>query len=283
MCMTKTIKNVHETAAANCWDKRKMILSEEDDEEFVTHFVWMIADRSGSIERVREKFRSALSNTFSGLAKADQASADMRTRVKLALFNNTMEEFNEVHLDPQQLADTFTDEDFRCFGTTSAGQVSRYIDKELSRTSPVVRSLKKNSPGFTFIIFTDGQVNDPVALREDARKVLESNRFYQKYCRVLVVFLGDEKDKASAVALADGKEENVIALGDDLIPLISPIIIGSTVTFTDGTHVNSTGERTFTEMAEDAKKRESEGRSSAAELEDEKLRNELIRLMGKVS
>lgn len=281
--MKNSTEMIRKIAADDLLDDREMTLSEEDEEEFVTHYIWMIVDRSISINRVREKFRDALSGTFAGLAESDRGSADIRTRVKLAWFNNTIEEFNNVHLDPQQLADTFTDDDFRCSGTTSAGEVCRYIDKELSRTSPVVRSLKKNSPGFTFLIFTDGQVNDPVALREDARKVLQSNRFYQKYCRVLVVFLGDEKDKASAVALANGQEENVIALGEDLIPMISPIVIGSTVTFTDGTHLNSTGERTFSQLAEETRKRENEGSTSAAELDDEQLRDELMRLMGKVS
>lgn len=259
------------------------VLSVEDEEEFITQYIWLIGDKSGSIKPKEAAVYSQISQVFSGLAEVNKASTDIRVRVKLALFNGTITNFNDVHLDPQQLADTFTEDDFRCSGSTSASAVSRYIDKELSRSSPVVRSLKKNSPGFTFVIITDGQVNDPAALREDARKVLESNRFYQKYCRVLVVFLGNEADKATAVAMADGHEENVVALGDDLVSLLGPVIIGSTVTFADGTHLNSTGNRSVSDLAEDAKKRSNDGTASAGELEDQKLRDELMRLMGKVS
>ena len=258
------------------------IRSVEDEEEFVTHYLWVILDKSLSMKNKEDEIYQEMARILAGLAEANQGSTDTRIRVKIALFNHEISNFNDVHLDPQQLLNTFGREDYRCSGTTSAGAVSRYIDKELSRTSPVVRSLKKNSPGFTFVLLTDGQVNDPVSLREDARKILESNRFYRDYSRVLVVYLGREEDKATAVAMANGEEQNVVALGNDLTSMLSPLIIQSTVTFADGTHMsNCDSTQSFADMADSAKKRAQEGTTSADNLADQDLRNKLLQLMGK--
>ena len=259
------------------------IMAEEDEEELSTHFLWLIADNSLSIRPKAAAVYEQLQSSLSGLAKANDESIDMRVRVKLALFNSDIKSFNDVHLDPQQLADTFTAEDFRCTGSTNGGAVFRYMDAELSRNSPAIRSLKKNGPGLTFVIITDAEVNDSVGLRQEARKILDSNRFYQDYARTLVVFLGNDKHKATAVAMANGVEKNVVALEDDLVSMLAPIIVNSTVTFTDGSHINSTGESDLGKIAEDARKRDEEGTRSADDLTDDQLRDELIRLMGKAS
>lgn len=265
------------------WNQSKLIMSEEDEEEFSTHYLWLILDNSISVRGKEAEVYEQVQHTLSGLAKANEDSVDMRVRVKLAVFNSDIKSFNDVHLDPQQLADTFTADDYRCTGSTNGGAVFRYMDAELSRTSPVVRSLKKNSPGLTFVIVTDAEVNDPVSLRQEARRILESNRFYKDYCRVLVVFLGNDKHKDTAVAMANGEEKNVVALEDDLVSMLAPVIINSTVTFTDGTHVNSTGTRDLTQLADDTKERNAQGKRGADEIGDDKLRDELMRLMGKAS
>ena len=258
-------------------------MTEEDLEEYTLVYDWFVADKSGSVKSKEDKVYNALISTFSGLAENNKGSLDLLHRVKLSLFDSAIRDFNAVHLPPEQLVDTFTADDFRCSGSTAMGEVFRYIDKELRSSSPVVSKLRKNTPKFNFILVTDGQANDPAGLRESARKLLDSNRFYRNYCRVLVVFLGEDSDKATAVALADGHEENVVALSDDLVSLLAPILIGSTVTFTDGTHLTTTDDTSMADLAEQAKEREKDGTTSADELSDEKLRDELLRLMGKTA
>ena len=252
----------------------------EDDEEFVTHLLYLITDCSASLTGKRDVVYKHLHQIFQGLIRADAASTDIRTRIKVALFNGTTKSFNKVHLSPEKLANTFSESDYRCTGTTNGGAMFEYIDKELSGSNPAVKSLKKNSPKITIIITTDAQLNDNSALRAAAKKLLDSNYYFQKYCRVLVVFLGDEKDKATAVAMAGGKEENVVAISDDLTELLAPVIIESTVTFPDGTHVGGDSERSMSQLTEDARSRTQDGQDSADALADDDLHRKLLELMG---
>lgn len=256
-----------------------IFLNAEDLEEFATHYMWMIIDKSLSVKDKEDVLSNQISKIFSGLAEANQSSIDTQVKVKLAFFNHEVSVFNDTHLSPELLADTFTRSDYTCSGTTSASAVFHYIDKELSRDNHVVKNLRKNTPGFTFIIFTDAQVNDPANIRAEARKILDSNRFYKNYCRVLVVFLGREQDMATAVALANGDASNVIALEDDLISLLSPVIINSTVTFSDGTHIQGDEEQDLSSLAKKTKEREAEGSVSADQLRSDDLTQKLKDLM----
>lgn len=265
--------------AYGCTGEIPIFQDTEDFEEFATHYIWMITDGSLSLKNKEDVIHGQISKIFSGLAEVNQSSVDTQVKVKLAFFNHEVSVFNDIHLPPDQLADTFTRSDYTCSGTTSASAVFRYIDKELSRENPVVKNLRKNTPCFTFIIFTDAQVNDPANVRAEARKILDSNRFYKNYCRVLVVFLGREQDMATAVALANGDAGNVIALDDDLIPLLSPVIINSTVTFADGTHIQGAEEQDLCSLAKQTKEREQEGSISADQLRSDDLRQQLEDLL----
>lgn len=256
------------------------IFDHEDDEEFATHYTWFLIDDSLSLKNKEEQIAAQISYILSNLAEVNQSSVDTQVKAKLVFFNHEVREYNDVHMDPQHLADTFSRSDYVCHGNTYAGAVFRYMDGELTRSNPVVQNLKKNSPGFTFVMVTDAQLNDPGSVRAEARKVLESNRFFTEYCRVLVVFLGEEKDMATAVALANGDAKNVIAMDDDLMTrLLAPLIVDSTVTFADGTHIGNDTARDLTSMAEKTKEREREGTASAEELSDEDLAKKLRELM----
>lgn len=252
----------------------------EDDEEFVTHFLWLIVDQSGSMLGVRQQVYAQLHSIFTGLTKVNAASTDMRTRIKLALFNSTIKNFNKLHMDPEQLTTTFSETDYPCTGTTHGGAVFEYIDKELSGSSPVVKKLKKNTPKFTFIIVSDAKLNDNSGVRAAAKRLLDANHYYRNYCRVLVIFLGEEQDKATAVAMAGGKEENVVAITDDLTELLAPVIIGSTVTFPDGTHLGGSDNQSMADLTNNARSRTMDGSTSANDLNDDELHKKLLQLMG---
>lgn len=256
--------------------------TDEDEEELVSHFLWMIVDESGSVAPLRRKVYQQIKEIFEGLSNVNRASVDTRNLVKLAKFNSKLTEFNDVHMDPAQLLDTLTESDYQPEGTTSDTAVSQYIDKELNGKSAVVRKLRKNTPKFTFVIITDARFNDPADVRQKARRILESNHYYKKYCRVLVIYLGDDADKASAVALANGIEENVVAIRPDMTELLAPVIIGSTVTFPDGTHMDdSDGTQTIADLTDQIDKRNQDGSSGAKNLTDEQLQQELSKLLGK--
>ena len=253
-------------------------LSAEDLEEFAIHHLCLIFDNSRSMTKYQRDAYTQLQQILAGLADANKHSLDMRTLVKLAFFNKTVSIFNDTYLQPEQLADTLTVENYQCHGTTSASAVYRFLDQELSRSNPAVRNLKKNDPGFTIVLITDAQVNDAENLRKEAHAMLESNRFYRDYCKFLVIYLGDENHKEDAIALANGDEKSVISLDSNCTALLSPIIVGSTVNFADGTHVHSCS---LADIAEEAKNREAEASRSVTEMRDEDLAKLFASLLGK--
>ena len=255
-------------------------MTEEDKEEFINHYMWMIFDNSPSMIKRLEAVRAGLRAILEGLASKNKASSDFRTLVKLALFNSQVEEFNEVHFEPDQLLNSFSDSDYKCHGSTSMGAVYEYMNKELSRSKPWVAGLKKNTPRFTFTLCTDAEINDAVSLREEAKKLLESNRFFRDYVTLLVIFLGDESNKPTAVAIAGGHEEHVITLDDDMLELLSPVVINSTVNLIDGTHVNSANKPSMSDTTKEARERKEEGSRSASSMIDKNLEDEFRRLMG---
>ncbi len=282
MSYLNTHKNIYNCPLAPAANATVIDTTDEDDEELVSHFLWMIVDKSGSVSPLRHKVYQQIKEIFEGLSKVNRASVDTRNLVKLAMFNSKLTEFNDVHMDPAQLLDTFTESDYQPEGSTSDTAVSQYIDKELNSKSAVVRKLHKNTPKFTFVIITDARFNDPTDVRQKARRILESNHYYKKYCRVLVIYLGDDAEKASAIALANGIEENVVAIRPDMTELLAPVIIGSTVTFPDGTHMDDfDGTQTIADLTDQIDKRNQEGTTGANELTDEQLQQELCKLLGK--
>lgn len=259
---------------------------DEEDEELVTQYKWFIIDKSGSIKPYESLVYDRIIKTLSSYAEVNDSSIDGRILVKMALFDDEVTEFNSVHLEPQKLINIFTRDKYKCGGCTNEGNMKNYIGSELSRSAPnsVVKTLRKNTPGFDFIIFTDGKSNDPIALREEARRMLASNHFYREYARIIVCYIGDdEAHKDTAIALANGHAENVIALDSDKLEYLDSFILKSTVIFPDGTHINdSEGTQMLNSVAEEVMEREKQGEHSVDLLSDADVAAELRRLMGEV-
>lgn len=254
-------------------------LTEEDKLEFINHYLWMIFDKSPSVSRFLQIFRKCLRKSLDNTSDANKRSTDIRTLVKLVLFSTRIEEFNKVHLKPEELKNTFSDEDYKCYGSTNLGEVYLYINEQLDPSKPWVSSLKKNAPRFTFILCTDAEPNDALAQRENARKVLEDNPL-KDLIDLWVIYIGHESNRAAAVAIAGGREDRVITLDDDMIEMLTPVIINSTVNLADGSHMDSARKPSLTETAKEAKERKDEGTRSAQGLIDKKLEEEFRRLMG---
>ena len=246
-------------------------IADENEEELVFQYVCLIIDKSLSLKYKEAEIYECVQGILNGLQKANDKSADNHTLVKLVEFNQQIEEVVTTYLEPEQVADLFTRDKYHCDGSTSGTAIINFMDKEMSSTNPVLKKLKSKRAKITFLILTDAALNDNEQLRENARKKIETNRYWNGYARVLVVFLGHEMYKGTAVALANGNEDNVIAIEDAQAVLLSPALVEATLTMTDGTHVNSTDERTFTQIIEEEHERHAEGEKSAEEQVDDDL------------
>ena len=259
----------------------QMINSLEDEEEIVNMYLNIYLDASGSVEKIRQIIIEQITGILSGLTKANKDSADLRILVKLLLFNDKVVALNDVHMLPEQVADIFTSDKYVPRGTTSGKALFDSMDKELSSASPAIQALKKHHPGMYTVVITDAKLNDNESLRAQARQILETNRHFRDHNKMVVVFLGEEQDKASAVAIANGNEDGVITVEDDLLSKLAPYILEHTVTSMDGTHVNSTGERSFKELTQETKKRHEEGSKSVDDMTDDELTKIVFEVMGK--
>ncbi len=258
----------------------------EDDCELILQHSVHIFDISGSMKDKIEKVYNNFKATLSTLSGIDEESVDIKNVVKVVFFNNETKAFNDVYQEPNKLDYVITAEDFRCSGSTNASSVIEFIDKELSRSNPAIRNLKKNTPGINIFITTDAQCNDPVTLREEAFKRLSSNWFYKNnYARIIVIYIGDDDNhRETAIALAGGKEENVISLTDDLMTKLSNFIVANTVIMPDGTHPTESEEGTssLSDSANEIVSREQQGQFSADLLSNDDINIMLSKLMGGV-
>ena len=257
----------------------------EDDCELVLKYITFIIDISGSMSNDIKKVYTSFEETLLSLQSINNKSIDIENVVKLAFFNDDTTPANDVHQKPEKLLDMISADDFNCKGRTNEHSVIEFIDNELSRKNPAIANLRKNAPDVDFVIITDGQSNDAEELREKARRRLESNHYYQKgYARIIVIYIGEnDRHKKTAIALAGGKEENVISLSDDLAPMLSSFIIKNTVIRPDATHMgdNEEGTTTLKDSADEIMKREQQGTLSVDELTENDIDAMLSKLMGK--
>ena len=286
------INSINHSNASTCLDILPFPTVSEDDRELVLKYITFIFDKSGSMSDDIEKvYNNGYKETLLTLQKINKQSIDIRNVVKVAFYNDKTTPVNDIHQKPEMLLDMISADEFKnCHGRTNESSVIEFIDNELSSKSPAVASLRKNGPGIDFVIITDGQSNDPIALREEARKRLESNWYYKNYARIIVIYIGDDDEhKKTAIALAGGKEENVISLSTDLAPMLSSFIIHNTIIHPDATHIgdnNSTGNINGTttslkDSADELIKREQQSTISVDELTENDINAMISKLMGK--
>ncbi len=258
--------------------------ADEDGEEFTKCFINVIIDTSGSMKKHEAAMCSAMETTLSSLQNANANSIDTQFYVHLVTFNNDVTPLDSEYLEPSQVLSLMTHATLECMGGTNLGKVLSYMDKAFSRTGKIVQQLRKNDPKIMNLIITDFNGTDSASTRAGAMDLLSRNRLFQSLSHTLVVYVGDEAHKADALALAGGDERNIIQLSDDLSSLLAPILIGTTVSLSDGTHLNSSpDEKSPSELANESRQRAAEGSSSATQMSDTELRNSLLQLMGQTS
>lgn len=225
-------------------------LEDGNDVELRTIFMYLVYDVSGSMGRYSETMFDSCLQTCRALSSAQ--NEDLNFRVKLVTFNEEAKEINKEFQDPADLETLLSKDDFACEGQTSISKIITYLDKQFSRGALRERKLHKMDPKSVVVIVTDyqpvGETQETVTAATD--KIL-SNRFYNKANRTLCIFCGEDKLKVNAAKLAGGLD-NVVSMGQEYIQeLLTPVLISSTITLSDATHVEgkTTEAKTTSEIA----------------------------------
>lgn len=256
-------------------------LEDGNDVELRTIFMYLVYDVSGSMEGYSETMFDSCVQTCRALSSAQ--NEDLNFRVKFVKFNNDVKEVNKEFQDPADLAALLTKDDFICEGQTSISKIIDYLDNQFSRDALKARKLHKMDPKSVIVIVTDyqpvGETPETVAIATN--KIL-SNRFYNKANKTLCIFCGEDRFKANAAELAGGLD-NVVSMGQEYIQeLLTPVLISSTITLSDATHVegNITETKTTSEIAEKIIKDKKTANDSANELSSKDAQKELRQLLG---
>ena len=225
-------------------------LEDGNDVELRTIFMYLVYDVSGSMGRYSETMFDSCIQTCRALSSAQ--NEDLNFRVKLVTFNEEVEEINKEFQDPADLEMLLSKDDFACEGQTSISKIITYLDKQFSRDALKERKLHKMDPKSVVVIVTDYQpVGETLETVTAATNNILSNRFYNKANRTLCIFCGEDKLKANAAELAGGLD-NVVSMGQEYIQeLLTPVLISSTITLSDATHVEgkTTEAKTTSEIA----------------------------------
>lgn len=274
------LKKVNENNEEETMD----FLEDGNDEELRTIFVYLVYDVSGSMAKHKKTMYESFVATCRALCSAQ--NEDYNYRVKLVLFNDTVKELNKEFQSPEDLIALVSEDDdeFKCSGCTSLGKIIEYLDNQFSRDSLKGRHLTSADPKSLVVMVTDYIPTDSEDVRRKATDQILANRFYKKANQTLCIYCGDDKHKADAAELA-GSLDNIVALGTDssaIAKLLTPVIISSTITLSDATHIcgDSTGEETVSDTVGKIVDRTKKNQESVDKMDDEALKKELIDIFG---
>lgn len=236
----------------------------------MTCHVVLAVDASGSIRPYTRAVYQSLQATLEALAKANAEAVDMVYRAKLVFFNTEVKELNADFLAPEAILELLSEKDYQPGGGTHIARLYGALDELFSRRV-LMREVRSGDPLPIVVTISDMVETDPQATASAGAR-LHSNVFFEESSR-LVLFLGPENKRASALALA-GDEDHLLTLDSALTPqLLAPILAGSTVLMANATHIAGQGDSPR-ELAQQAKEREEKGRASAQALTDEELRRQ---------
>ena len=254
-------------------------LNDGNESELRTIFVYLVYDVSGSMSKHSKIMYDSFISTCRALTSAQ--NEDYNYRVKLVLFNKTVNEFNEEFQSPDDLMELVSEKEFKCDGCTSLGKIIEYLDNQFTRESLKNRHMTSSDPKSLVVMITDYNPTDAEEVRRKATDRILANRFYKKANQTLCIYCGDDQHKADAAELA-GSLDNIVALGTDISSLLTPVIINSTITLSDATHIcgETTEDKTPSEIAEEVIDRAKKNEESVVDMDDDALREELIKVFG---
>lgn len=268
-------KKVNEEADSESLD----FLNDGNDTELRTIFVYLVYDTSGSMSKHSKTMYDSFISTCRALTSAQ--NEDYNYKVKLVLFNKTVNEFNEEFQSPDDLMELISEKEFACDGCTSLGKIIEYLDNQFTRESLKNRHMTSSDPKSLVVMITDYCPTDAEEVRRKATDRILANRFYKKANQTLCIYCGNDQHKADAAELA-GSLDNIVALGTDISSLLTPVIINSTITLSDATHISgeSSEDETPSEIAEKVIDRAKKNQESVSTMDDEALKDELSKLFG---
>lgn len=252
-----------------------------------TEHIYLIYDTSGSMRANESAMYESFVSTCESLKKISHE--DYNFVIKLVFFDEEVRPFNEEFMSPDQLLElvSFKRNDkkdktnpFYCYGRTSIGKIIDYMDKEFNRGSVLTKNMAKSDPETLIILVTDYQATDTKDARDNSTERILSNRFYLQASRMLCIFCGEDKNKGEAVKLA-GSPDNLIALGNDISAYLEPVLLKSTISLSDPTHIGRTQKKqTPKQISEDIIDTDKTRGESIAELSEEETKKQLREMLG---
>lgn len=241
-----------------------------------TCYLLLAIDVSGSMSSCAKSVREAVMTYLRKIAEMNADAVDVRYKVKILFFNDSVREHSTEFLDPSQILELLSESDFTCGGGTHIGELYEALDRIFSRKG-LIGSIDKGDPLPMFLAVSDLVETDSAAM-EAASRDLYDNRFFREANR-LVLFVGPEDRKAAAVRLAKD-EDHVMTISSALTAqLLAPVMMGSTLVMADATHLSGRQDSPR-KLADDAADRDRDGQQDAEQLkEGQRLKEELEKLM----
>lgn len=238
-------------------------------------------DKSGSMTCNSEAVYEATVRFLEVLTEKNREALDFEYRIVLMTFDNEVHMLNAdgIPLPPENVLELLDRGDYVCRGGTSLAEVFNHLDRLFSRREGGMLCHANKGDALPLTIFiTDYMATDNQISYEEARSRLLSNRFYQKSAR-LCVFLGPEHKRSDAAELV-GSESSVVVLEDDIVELLAPVVISSSIIMADATHIGDT-RKTPGEIGLEQRERAADGTLAATNLSDEELERKLMELLKK--
>jgi len=238
----------------------------------------MILDASGSECPHEAVIYNSVCDTLTALAKKNATSEDMTFEVKIVVFNESVQELSSEFLPPEQVLELFDRSAYNCSGSTNLGGIIDYLDKQYTRSNTTLCDLHSGDPRPMNLLITDMMGTDSVASRHSSMDKLLRNQLF-KQSVTLCAYNGPAHHKTDAVQVA-GEEGNIIAIDGDLSTCLTPVLLTSTLTLTDATHLGGNEQSTPAAVAEAIIQRSSAGSSDAGQLTSQEVQDELNRMLG---
>lgn len=241
-----------------------------------TCYLLLAIDISGSMSSCAKNVREAVMTYLRKIAEMNADAVDVRYKVKILFFNDSVREHSTEFLDPAQILEVLTESDFTCSGGTHIGKLFETLDRIFSRKG-LIKDIDKGDPLPMFLAVSDLMETDSSAM-EAASRDLYDNRFFHETNR-LVLFVGPDDYRDAAVRLAKD-EDHVMTISSALTAqLLAPVMMGSTLVMADATHLS--GRKTSPQaIADDAAQQDQNGQQDAEQLKgDQQLQHDIIKLL----
>ena len=237
-----------------------------------TCYLLLAIDISGSMSSCAKNVREAVMTYLRKIAEMNADAVDVRYKVKILFFNDSVREHSTEFLDPAQILEVLTESDFTCSGGTHIGKLYATLDRIFSRKG-LIKDIDKGDPLPMFLAVSDLMETDSSAM-EAASRDLYDNRFFHETNR-LVLFVGPDDYRDAAVRLAKD-EDHVMTISSALTAqLLAPVMMGSTLVMADATHLS--GRKTSPqEIANDAAQQDQNGQQDAEQLKGDQLLKEKV-------